>query len=118
MDEDGALITAFDGEICFYKDGKAKGYHVFGVYEGFDMDFGIDDNDSDLHNVFERDLDFNDDIVNYYEQHPDPDVTVFEFDMANDSESGGKGGFEERNRKRIAELNTEDTIELARKSGV
>jgi len=41
MDEDGALITVIDGEICFYKDGMAKGYHVFGVHEGFDMDLGI-----------------------------------------------------------------------------
>ena len=97
MAEDGALTTAFDSEICFYEDGKATGYHIFGVHEGFDMDLGIDENDSELHNVFERGLDFYEDIVNYYKQHPDPDVTVLEFDMENDSESDSEGGFGERN---------------------
>ena len=58
MDEDGALTTVFDGKICFHENGKAKGYHIFGVYEGFDMDFDIDDHDSDLHDVFERGLNF------------------------------------------------------------
>jgi len=96
----------------------AVGYHVFGVYEGFDMDLGIDDNDSELHNVFERGLVFFEDIVNYYKQHPDLDMTVLELDMENDSELDSEGGFEERNRKRIAELNTEDAIEEARKGGV
>ena len=52
IDEDGALTTAFDGEVCFWEDGKAAGYHVFGMHEGFDMDLGIDDKYYELHNMF------------------------------------------------------------------
>ena len=51
------------GEICFYQDGKDAGYHIFAVYEGFDMNLGIDDNDSKLHNVFDRGFDLYEDIV-------------------------------------------------------
>ena len=40
-----------------------------------------------LHNVFDRGFDFYKDIVTYYKQQPDPDVTVIEYDMDNDSES-------------------------------
>ena len=63
MDEAGAPITVFDGEIYFYQDGRDVGYHIFGVYEGFDMNFGIDDNDENLHNVFDRGFYFYEDIV-------------------------------------------------------
>jgi len=91
MDEDGALTTVFDGEICFYEDGKAKVYNVFGVYKGFDMDLGIGNTDSELHNMFERDLDFYEDIVHYYKQHLAPDVTDLGFNMENDSEADSKG---------------------------
>ena len=87
MDEGGAPTTAFDGEICFYQDGKDVGYHIFGVYEGFDMNLGIDDNDEKLQNVFDRGFDFYEDIVTYYKQQPDPDMTVLAYDMDNDSES-------------------------------
>ena len=45
-------------------------------------------------------------------------MTVLEFDMANDSELDSKGGFEERNRKRIVDMNTEEAIEEARVGGV
>ena len=45
-------------------------------------------------------------------------MTVLEFNMANDSESDSEGGFEERNRKRIADMNTEEAIEEARVGGV
>ena len=45
-------------------------------------------------------------------------MTVLEFDMENDSESDSEGGFEERNRKRIADMNTEEGIEEARVGGI
>ena len=117
MDEAGAPITVFDGEICFYQDGKDAGYHIFGVYEGFDMNLGIDDNDEKLHNVFDRSIDFYEDIVTYYKQQPDPDVTVLEFDMDNDSESDREETVEDRNKKRVAELETDQALEEARVGG-
>ena len=117
MDEAGAPTTAFDGEICFYQDGKDAGYHIFGVYEGFGVNLGIDDNDEKLHNVFDRSIDFYEDIVTYYKQQPDPDVTVLEFDMDNDSESDRKETVEDRNKKRVAELETDQALEEARVGG-
>ena len=45
-------------------------------------------------------------------------MTIFEFDIANDSELDSEGGFEERNRKRIADMNTEEAIEEARVGAV
>ena len=82
------------------------------------MDLSIDENGSELYNVFERGLDFYKDIANHYKQHPDPDVTVLESNMENDSATDSKGGFEERNRKRIADLNSKDAIEETRVGGV
>ena len=71
------------------------------------MNLGIDDNDEKLHNVFDRSIDFYEDIVTYYKQQPDPDVTVLEFDMTNESVSDREETFEEKNKKRIAELETD-----------
>jgi len=63
------------------------GYVVYGVYKGYDYNLGIDQNHSNLHNVFSRMTDFHETIVTYYRDHPDPDVTILEFDMDDDSES-------------------------------
>jgi len=118
MDEGGAPKTVFDGDICFYQGGKDAGYHIFGVYERFDMNLGIDNNDAKLHNVFDRGFDFYEDIVTYYKQQPDPDVAVLEFDIDNDSESDREETLEDRNKKRIVELNTDKTRDEARVGGV
>ncbi len=81
------------------------------------MNLGIDDNDEKLHNMFDRSMDFYEDIVTYYKQQPDPDVTVLEFDMDNDSESDREETVEDRNKKRVAELETDQALEEARVGG-
>ena len=67
--------------------------------------------------MFDRSIDFYEDIVTYYKQQPDPDVTVLEFDIANDSESDREETFKDKNKKRTVELETDQALYEAMRVG-
>ena len=86
LDEKGQLTTVWDGEVCFYDAGEARRHFIYGMYAGFVPELGIDGNDWGVHNVSSRMSGFYGQIIAYYKGNLDPDVTILEFDMENDSE--------------------------------
>ena len=60
------------------KRGATKGYHIYGVTTQFDYKKTIVKNDEEHYEVFMREPDFYESIIDYYKENLDPDIAVYE----------------------------------------
>ena len=94
LDEVNDCVVTAHPKIMYWKKERKKkdgsnhnGYYILACADGYDMNKSPEDNDSDLWEFWDRDEEFYNLVSQYYGQHPDDGVDIYESGGAADSDS-------------------------------